>query len=144
MKKTTIALLAVIIIIVGAVLYIVLQPSEGNFGSITTGQEYSSTTTPERSGGWEDQRIDGAFGNSRNWGSLGSVVVTKAGDIDYFLLDATTSLALSDVATSSVLIAYIPAGLVAGTYIFDVEFTDGLFLDVMNGNTGSSTITIRQ
>ncbi|MAH43194.1 hypothetical protein CL614_05765 [archaeon] len=144
MDKLLIAVLIVIAVGVGGIFYQGLSSDDGgSFGSIITGQEYTSTTTPEI-GGWVDTRIDGGTGDFSNQGALGSVVITAAGDVDYYLLDATTSLALSDVATNTVLIAHIVGSQAAGTYQFDAEFTTGLFLDVLSGNTGSSTITIRQ
>ena len=113
-------------------------------GGVTVGNEYTVTSTPARSGGWQDQRLKGSgAGNTATAGALGSVIITKAGDLEFKLLDATTSLALSDVATSTVLLAEFPASLAAGTYMFDVGFNTGLFLDVMSGNVGSSTITFR-
>ena len=112
-----------------------IQP-EDNLKSVTTGQEYNATTTSFE-GGWSDQPIKGG------WGSLGSIIVTKAGDLEYFLLNATTSLDNMTENTSTVTLANIPANLAAGTYVFDITFNTGLYLDVISGDNGTSTITFR-
>ena len=134
MKNVIIIFLAICVGVLGFAafrLYI-----NDNFTGVATGQEYSATTTPFADY-WTDRPIKGG------WGALGSVVITKAGDTSFMLLNATTSLALSDVATSSVLIASFPASAVAGTYVFDATFTKGLYLDVMSGDNGTSTILFR-
>jgi len=40
-------------------------------------------------------------------------------------------------------LAYIPAALAAGTYVFDVTYTSGLVIDVIAGTNGTSTILYR-
>lgn len=113
---------------------------EEKVGSIITGQDYNATTTPFDTG-WTSGQI------KKGSGSLGSVIVTSAGDVHYMLLDATSTVATNRPtarqATSSVLIADIPASLAAGTYIFDVEFIDGLLLNVVSGSNGTTTVTFR-
>ena len=79
-------------------------------------------------------------------GSLGSIVITGAntGVVNFY--NATTSDVLKrtgNKATSTILLVSLPASLVAGTYVFDVEFTDGLFLDYDSGNMPTTTITYR-
>lgn len=111
--------------------------TNGSLGSIITGQEYYATTTPKGANN-EDRLI------RKGWGSLGSVVITKTGDDGAFLLlDATTSLALSDFATNTALLVDAPASLAAGTYVFDITYNKGLYLDVMGTGNGTTTITYR-
>lgn len=106
-------------------------------GGVFSSQEFNATTTSQGGLGTYDRRI------KNGWGALGSVIVTKAGDSEFLLLDATSSLATTDAPTTSVVLVEIPAGMATGTYIFDVGFTTGLYLDSVSGNTGSSTITFR-
>ena len=108
-----------------------------NVGSITTGQEYNATTT-RMSGSWIDATI------KRGYGSLGSVIITSAGDANFILLDATTTAnRIDNFATSTKTLATFPANAAVGTYTFDVTFTDGLTREVVTGDNGTTTITFR-
>ena len=130
MKKIFISILSAIIVLLGG--YTVAD----NYGSITTGQEYKATTTTDGAGVIADTNIkDG-------WGTLGSLVITKAGDTAFSLIDASSTIMTYDDFPTTTL-AEIPASLAAGTYVFDVEYQYGLYLDVSAGTTGSSTITFR-
>jgi hypothetical protein len=107
-------------------------------GSVTQGNEYYSTSTPV--GGYTSALIKGGYG------ALGSVIVTTAGNQSYTLYNATTSNVTKrtgNKASSSIMLAQIPASLVAGTYTFDITFTDGLLIDVTAGTLGTSTISYR-
>lgn len=113
------------------------KPDEKPVGSVALGNEYHSTGTP-----WNGVNVSHYL--KMGQGALGSLVITKAGDTEFYLLDATTSPELPDAyATSSDELAHIPASLAAGTYTFDVAFTDGLYFYVVGGNTGTSTVTFR-
>src|SRR3990167_4033414 len=109
-------------------------------GSVTQGNEYYATTTPSGAETWTDQGI------KRGQGALGSVVITKAGNVEFVLYNATsTGAVLNDSRFNKSLkqLARIPENLVAGGYVFYVTFTDGLVMDVERGTTGTSTITYR-
>jgi len=135
--KITNFLLFLIILICGVGIGLISQ-NDGllNYGGVTVGNEYTATSTPT-----DMNLADGLI--RQGWGSLGSITITGAGTAEYWLLDSTTSLADSDVATSTVLLGVVPASLAAGTYVFDVQYTDGLYLDVMVDGTGTSTISYR-
>lgn len=110
---------------------------DATVGSVTGGNEYTATTTP-----WNGVNVSHYL--KKGYGTLGSVVITKAGDSEFYLLDATNTPELIDAyATSSDELAHFPASATVGTYVFDVNFTDGLYLYVVSGNTGTSTITFR-
>ncbi len=122
---------------------------ERTVGSVNIGAEYSriniaastaygATTTPQRTATVGTIKIGS--------GSLGSVVITgaAAGLMNFY--DATTSdvtKRTNNVATSTILLASLPASLVAGTYVFDVEFRTGLFVDI-TGTYPTTTVTYRQ
>jgi hypothetical protein len=79
------------------------------------------------------------------YGSLGSVVITgaAAGVLNFY--DATTTNATkrdATQATSTLLVASLPASLAAGTYTFDVTFSRGLIVDII-GTAPTSTVTFR-
>ncbi len=140
MKKIAliIAIIALIISITSLVLVNKGQEWEG--GSVSATNEYNATTTPSGVGTWTDQSIH--LGR----GSLGSVIITKAGDTEFVLYDATSTAALASdpkMIKSNQQLARITESLVAGTYTFDVAFDYGLLLDVERGDTGTSTITWR-
>lgn len=114
--------------------------STGEFGSVTGGNEYHATTTPTGNESWSDRTL------KVGQGALGSVIVTKAGSIDFVLYNATSTGAVANDSRfnkSLKQLARIPENLAAGTYTFDVTFTDGLVMDVLQGTTGTSTITFR-
>jgi len=145
MKKLLIPILIAVVALLAVVLVVLIVNKDQpvSFGSISTGQEYTATTTPSGTGAWTDQTI------KRGWGSLGSIIITKAGDTEFVLYDATSTNVLTTgfgtvgTNTTTQQLARIPENLAAGTYIFDVTFTKGLVIDVLRGTTGSSTITFR-
>jgi len=75
------------------------------------------------------------------------VVITKAGDVEFMLMDATSTQSynkgLGGSATSTRTLASFPPSTAAGTYVFDVNYNLGLFLDVVSGTLGTSTIMFR-
>ena len=110
-------------------------------GSVTVGNEYQATGTPSGVGVLADLLI------AEGQGSLGSVIVTKAGDVDFTLYDATSTGSLTTdpaISAESQQLGRISTNLAAGTYTFDVGFTRGLFLDVTQGTNGTSTVTFRR
>ena len=112
-------------------------------GSTITGQDYMATSTAGSS-------IYGAKTTSEvikvGFGSLNSVVITGANTGVFNFYNATTSnvnLRTGQKATSTILIASFPASATAQDYSFDVEFSDGLYLDLISGSLPTSTITYR-
>ena len=136
--KLNIILLWIIVIalVVAGVYFFNLKSDDQTFQGVTVGNEYTATSTPS-----DMNLADGLI--REGWGTLGSVIITEAGTAEYWLLNATNSLANTDVATSTVLLGIVPASLAAGTYTFDVIYTDGLYLDVITAGTGTSTISHR-
>lgn len=108
-----------------------------SIGSVTAGNDYRSWTTPTTNNATDVYLRPGQ-------GTLGSVIVTGQGTQEFYLLNSTTSLANTILATSSILLGVIPANTPAGTYTFDTYYTKGLFLDVITSGTGTTTVTYRQ
>jgi len=140
---TYILTVSLIILAVFVAVDMAVDKIEMPVGSVNNGNEYNATSTAQNT-------VYGAFSANRaikqSWGTLGSVVITGAntGIINFY--NATTSditARTGNTATSSLLIASIPASLAAGTYVFDLNFTDGLFLDLVSGNMPTTTITYR-
>lgn len=144
MKYTRILIIAIIVALLvgGYIGYLFkgqkVEKEEWEGGSIIQSQEYSVTTTESGTGAVADKFIkDGR-------GALGSIVVTNAGDTEYLLIDASTTVWNYDnFPTSTKVLADIPGSLVAGTYTFDVLFNHGLYLDVISGDTGTTSVTYR-
>lgn len=119
------------------------SPVTQELGSVNRANEYFATSTAGNS-------VFGAFTSGRNVqdgpGALGSVVVTGAntGVINFYNATTTNvSKRTGQKATSTILIASIPASMAAGTYTFDAVFSDGLFVDIVSGTAPTTTITYR-
>ena len=141
MKLNNILLWVAVLVIAGWLFYPTLQGEEPQLGSVTVGNEYTATSTANVITGVAADRAikDG-------WGALGSVIVLDgSGTATYQLLNASSTVMTNTAfSTSSNLLAEIPAGVAAGTYTFDVTFTDGLYLDLVSvGTLTTSTITFR-
>jgi hypothetical protein len=137
MKKLLFVVLIAAIVSLGVSLLFNADKGRDKLSSVTVGNEYKATTTPYYAG-WTDQKI------YKGRGTLGSVVITKAGNTEFLILDATTTANKIDhFATSTKTLGAVSAGTTAGTYTFDVNFTDGLVIEVISGTLGSSTITYR-
>jgi len=118
---------------------------EQTFGSVAASNEYNATTTAANN--YDGAQIVSPMKIKTGRGSLGSVIVLKAGTAGgrYNLYNATTSnylLRTGQVASSTILITSLPTDLAAGTYTFDVAFSNGLLVD-WTGAIGTSTITYR-
>ena len=137
--KTYNILLGVVAIFVAIGLGYMAADVSPQLGSVTVGNEYNSTSTIHTA-------IVGSQLIREGWGSLGSVTVTGVGTSAFSLYNATSTDFSTNPkrATSTALLATIPASLAAGTYTFDVTYTDGLFVyyDVV-GTAPTSTITFR-
>lgn len=117
---------------------------QDNFGSVSVSSEYHATSTAANS-------VFGATITNDTLvvsgpGTLGSVVITGANTGVINIYNATTtnvSQRTGNTATSTILLASIPASAAAGTYTFDLLFTDGLFVDLNGGIMPTTTITFR-
>ena len=140
--KTTLIIIGIFMLIITGIigyLYKKSQSMEINQGGVSVSNVYHGTTTPEGLV-WTDQII------KEGSGSLGSVVISLAGNLSFDLLNATTTninARTGNKATSTILLTSIPASLIAGTYVYDIAYFDGLYLDVKSGSLGTSTITYR-
>ena len=129
MKKKLIAvLLAIVALLGGYTGYSSLKGSaaDGNYATTTSTGRFTALSLL-RSGP----------------GILNGVTVTgaAAGVVNFY--DATTSSALlraSSQSTSTILIANLPASLVAGNYPFEINFSRGLLVDII-GTIPTTTIT---
>lgn len=147
-KELSYVLVAIGLIAVATSLYLFTTNYQTAFGSVAVSNAYTATSTAANS-------VFGAFTSSRvvrtGTGVLGSIVITGAGTGTINFYDATTtSIAkrASGMATSTILLGSIPASLAAGTYVFDVAFKNGLYVDfsTLDAGTGSvptTTITYR-
>lgn len=121
---------------------------DNTFASVGVTDEYIATSTAANG-------YLGAFTTGRllrsGYGTLGSVVITGANSGVVSFYNATTTdinKRLGNTSTSSIHLATIPASAAAGTYTFDVIYTDGLFVDrnpqdLGGGAFPTSTITYR-
>ena len=109
-----------------------------NVGSVSVGSEYYSTTTRPT--------LTPAIQVAKNGpGAVGNVTITGAAAGAIRLYNATTTninLRTSQKATSSILIADFPNSTVAGTYVVDAAFSDGLIIDIL-GTIPTTTVTWR-
>ena len=134
--------LAIALLFAVAGLFLVMQQPRQALGSVYIGNEYYATSTSATA-------VYGAFTASRVIVSgpraFGSVIITGANTGTLNFYNATTSdvsLRTGQKATSTILIASFPGSTAAGTYTFDVQVTDGLYIDIL-GLAATSTITFR-
>ena len=116
----------------------------GPLGSVGVSNEYSATTT-SATANQGSMIITDTVVRTGN-GALGSVVITGAntGVVNFY--NATTTdvgKRTGNPATSTILIATLPASLAAGTYTFDAKFTTGLLIDLDSGLMPTTTVTYR-
>ena len=122
-----------------------MQVQELSLGSVSVTSEYTSTSTA----------LDAVYGAQTSTefliksgrGTFGSFVITGAdtGVVNFY--DATTTdvtARAASKATSTLLLASFPESTVAGTYVLDVIFKDGLLMFVEQGNMPTTTITWRR
>lgn len=122
---------------------LVLQNPKEAGASIRSGDEYLATSTSATT-------VYGAFASSQvivsGPAAFGSVIITGANTGTLNFYNATTSdvnKRTNNTATSTILIASFPASAAAGTYTFDVQVTDGLYIDIL-GLAATSTVTYRK
>ena len=131
--KTTALIFAIIALAISLASGYTVYNGIQKVGSITQGQEYSATTTPLAQA-WTDRQLD------TGPGTLGSVVITSQGNVQFDLLDSLD--AGRNVATGT--LVSIPRNAAVGTYVFDIAYSEGLYIDVLEGTLGTSTITYRK
>lgn len=141
MTKALSITVGTIIVLFGLLAYFVGLQTSPSLGSVSVTNDYVATTTA-------GNNLYGSVTGNRlirtGQGTLGSIIITGANTgIVNFYNATTTVLAQRITATSTILLASIPASTVAGTYTFDVQFTDGLFMEVVSGNMPTSTVTYR-
>jgi hypothetical protein len=103
------------------------SPREPAFGGVSVGHEYNATTTGGQLSGM--QAKEALIKNAQ--GTLGSVVVSGANTGIINLYNATTSninLRTGQKATSTILLASFPASVAAGTYVYDAQFDNLLYV----------------
>lgn len=123
---------------------LVVQEPNNVHGSIRVGDEYFATSTAASTVYGATITADTLV--KRGQGSLNAVVVLGANTGVVNIYDATTTSVLArtgNKATSTILLASLPASLAAGTYTFDLIFTDGLYFDIVSGNMPTTTVTYR-
>lgn len=124
-------LIGAALLCVGAIFsYLSSSPA---FGSVQVGQEYKLTELVDATAGTSTLKLAP--------GSVGSIVVMNTSSAaKLYLFDTATTT----VATTSLtqLLEFDPAAA-EGTYQFDVEFTQGLMMEVGSSFDGSIAITYR-
>lgn len=139
--KTTVSVLAALILTLLTFIWMQSQPALGSVGS---SDEYTATTTASNANTYGNT-ISGSTVVATSSLTLGSVVITGANTGVFNIYDATTSDPNKrKLASSSVLIASFPASAAAGTYTFDVRLYDGLLIDLQSGVMPTTTITRRR
>lgn len=136
--------LAAILMLAVAIIYLLGAMSRPALASVAVSSEYQATTTAASTLYGNGITTDAVI--KTGYGTLGSVVITGANTGIVNVYDATTTdvnKRTGNVATSTILIASLPASLVAGTYTFDVAFRTGLLIDLVSGSMPTSTITYR-
>jgi hypothetical protein len=138
MNKIFISLFGFLLVVFGIVFF-GDRNTPVSVGSIQDGMAYTSTTTST-----------GRFAQTQvlkvGPGTLGSVVITGAAAGAINLYDATSTSILQrspTIASSTILLANMPASLVGATYTFDVAFDDGLIFELISGTMPTTTITWR-
>ncbi len=132
------------LLILGFVVFQVFRDATSVEASVQVGNQYQATTTPQVPAGRNMCPARSGMASSTT-GSLGSVIITKAGTGDFTVYDATTTNITfrNNVSTSSLIIASFPSSPTVGTYTFDAEFKRGLLIDYTAATVSTSTVTYR-
>ncbi len=142
--KHLVTLLITGALFIGIMFGAVLFKPEITLSSVSATNEYLSTTTAANI--LYGNTITGDKLLKTGQGAFGSVIITGANTGNWHVYNATTTSVLlrtDQKATSTILLATFPASLAAGTYTFDIQFTDGLLLELDAGNMPTSTVTWR-
>lgn len=135
---------AVAILAIFACAYLYTIGTKDALGSVPQGSDYIATTTGEATN--YGNTITGSHLIRTGSGSLGSIVITGANTGIVNIYDATTTditKRAAALSTSTILRASFPASTVAGTYVLDATFTNGLYVDLVTGKMPTTTITYR-
>jgi hypothetical protein len=108
------------------------------FGSVAVGGEYQSTTTKPYNG----SSLTNLTVLKSESGTMGSVIITGAGAGVMTLYDATTTNSSLRTKAATTTLVSIPASAAAGTYTFDIQFYQGLIVE-LSGTVPTSTISWR-
>jgi len=138
----TLKVLSVVVVVVVAYFVLINQPK--NIGSVPITHEYLATSTAASNayGAWTNDTLVRSGVTT-----FGSVIITGANTGIVNIYDATTTSILKRApskATSTILIASFPASTAAGTYTFDIQLKDGLYVDLVSGLMPTTTITYRR
>ena len=142
-NKSLLALLITSVLFAGAFLFsYYIQPVHGSTPSEAS--DYQATSTAASTVYGVNLTTSGTI--KSGFGSFGSVIITGAntGIVNFY--NATTSdvnKRTGQVATSTILLASFPASTAAGTYVFDTQFTYGLYIDLISGAMPTTTVTFR-
>ena len=131
-KQKIIGVLLAIVAILGGSYAV----SSNKLGNVSVGNQLQSTTTPQVA----DQTV-----LCTGTGVLGSVHALKNGTGELGIFDATTTNVTKrtgNLATSSIILAWYPAGFGTTTNAFNLEFKRGLLIDYTTG-VATSTISYR-
>lgn len=145
-KTLNIALVVVLAVMFGMLLVLIQKPWQLS-GSVIQGNEYNATSTRNYEGTVLTNltRLKNA-GDNCVAGSLAQVTITGANTGIIRFWDATTTDSTQRAAvyaSSTLLIATIPASAAAGTYTFDATFDCGLIYELQGGLAPTSTIMWR-
>lgn len=130
LKQIVITVLIAILAVLG-----VDYSAGGKLGSMPSGEAYNSTTT---AAGMVNYNL-----LKTGQGTFGSVVITGATTGLLRVYDATTTVATARTKAATTTLAVFPASTAAGTYTFDVAFSQGLLIDYASAGYATSTITWR-
>jgi len=142
--KHLVSLLIAGALLIGIVVGGIWFKPESTFSSVAVSNEYISTTTAANI--LYCNTVTGDKLLKTGQGAFGSVVLLGLNTGNWHLYDATTTSVLKRTgqkATTTILIATFPTSLAANTYTFDIQFTDGLLLELDSGSMPTSTITWR-
>ena len=107
------------------------------FGSTVVGNDYNATSTKN----YDGTALTNLTVLKNGSGSLARITITGAGAGVMKFWNATTTnpnLRSSSMSSSTILILTVPASTVAGTYDFDIEFSNGLIYEI-TGTAPTST-----
>lgn len=142
MNKVILSSIVLLGVILGGIT-IATSKNGHSFGSVTTGSDYQATSTRN----YDGTSLSNFTVVKKGFGALKGVTITGANTGIVRLWDATTTDAISgraaSLASSSILIATIPASAAANDYGYDVTFNYGLLYELVGGLAPTSTIIYR-
>ena len=127
-----------------AVAFVLFQRTQEAGASVSQGSDYMSTSTAPNT--VHGATISDSKAIRVGSGSFGSVNIlgVNTGVVNFY--DATTTdvnKRTGQVSTSTILLASFPSNAATGTYQFDQEFSDGLYLELASGIIPTSSISYR-